>query len=320
MAKAASPFWIWEKTAGSSLTDIDLLARPSVARAYEALKVKLANENPDDRGREKYLAGKFDFIRRTLREALVWRYLGTTVTVTIDRPIGSVHPTHSQLVYPINYGYIAGEIAPDGEELDAYVLGVDVPVAAFTGRVIGIINRQDDVEDKLVVAPEGTVSHQNEIAEAVYFQERFFHSTISCLNRKSAGMIVCRRTQGALQVLLLFQRKSQTWSFPKGHMEAFETEEQTAVREVKEETGLALAPIPGFRAEISYPLNDWSSKTVVLFLAESDGAVTIRENEIAQYRWVGKAEACSLLQQEGYPQILDDAERWARQRAAISST
>ena len=155
-----------------------LNATPSVAKEYEALKVKLANENPDDKGREKYLAGKYDFIEQTLRDALVWRYLGTNVTVTVDRPLGSVHPKHADIVYPINYGFIAGEIASDGEELDAYVLGVDRPVAVFEGFVIAIVRRENDVEDKLVVASKGTAFTPEEIAEAVRFQEQYYKSHI----------------------------------------------------------------------------------------------------------------------------------------------
>ena len=50
--------------------------------------------------------------------------LGKTVTVTIDRPLGSRHPRHPDLLYPINYGYIAGIMGGDGEEQDAYLLGV----------------------------------------------------------------------------------------------------------------------------------------------------------------------------------------------------
>ncbi len=102
----------------------------------------------------------------------------TPVTVTIDRPLGSTHPTHKDICFPINYGYIAGIMAPDGEEQDAYILGVDVPVKEFTGRVIAIIRRLDDVEDKWVVAPEGMTFTKDEIMEAVRFQEQYFQSEV----------------------------------------------------------------------------------------------------------------------------------------------
>ncbi len=79
--------------------------------------------------------------------------LGQIVTVTVDRPMGSYHPKHKTLYYSINYGYVKGIMAPDGEEQDAYIIGVDEPVQEFTGKVIAIIHRKDDVEDKWVVCP-----------------------------------------------------------------------------------------------------------------------------------------------------------------------
>lgn len=104
--------------------------------------------------------------------------LGDIVTVTVDRPLGSYHPEHPDMYYPVNYGYIEGVIAPDGEEQDAYILGVDVPVEKFTGRVIAVIHRFDDVEDKWVVAPEGVSFTKDEIAEQVRFQEKYFQTEI----------------------------------------------------------------------------------------------------------------------------------------------
>lgn len=100
--------------------------------------------------------------------------IGDIVTVTIDRPMGSSHPKHRDIFYPINYGYIEGVIAPDGEEQDAYILGVNKPVEKFTGKVIAIIHRLDDVEDKWVVCPENMSFSKEEIAEQVKFQEQFF--------------------------------------------------------------------------------------------------------------------------------------------------
>lgn len=100
--------------------------------------------------------------------------IGKTVTVTVDRPLGSCHPKHPDISYPINYGYIEGIMAGDGEEQDAYILGVDVPVEKFTGTVIAIIHRRDDVEDKWVVAPEGMSFAKDEIEDQVHFQEQYF--------------------------------------------------------------------------------------------------------------------------------------------------
>ncbi len=97
-----------------------------------------------------------------------------TVKVIVDRPLGSCHPEHKDIVYPVNYGYIEDVIAPDGEEQDAYILGVDVPVNEFTGNVIAVIHRFDDIEQKWVVAPENITFTAEEIAEKVRFQEQYF--------------------------------------------------------------------------------------------------------------------------------------------------
>ena len=100
--------------------------------------------------------------------------IGKIVTVTVDRPIGSCHPDYPDMIYPINYGYIKGMMAADGEEQDAYIVGIDSPVTEFTGRVIALIRRLNDAEDKLVVAPEGVVLNEGEIIDKTHFQEKFF--------------------------------------------------------------------------------------------------------------------------------------------------
>ena len=99
---------------------------------------------------------------------------GPIVTVTADRPPGSYHPECPDLYNPINYGYIEGTMTADGEEEDAYVLGVAEPVSEFTGRIIAIFNRENDVENKWVVAPDGMTFTREEIAELTHFREQYF--------------------------------------------------------------------------------------------------------------------------------------------------
>lgn len=104
--------------------------------------------------------------------------IGEIVTVTVDRALGTYHPEYPEMYYPVNYGYIKGIIAPDGEEQDAYILGIDTPVKQFTGRVIAIIHRNDDVEEKWVVAPKDRSFSKEEIEKVVYFQEKYFDSYV----------------------------------------------------------------------------------------------------------------------------------------------
>ena len=231
-----------------------------------------------------------------LREQMIRELLGQMVHVEVDRPIGY---QHGDIVYPINYGYIPGVMAGDGEEQDAYILGVPQPVASFNGRVIAAIRRRDDCEDKLVVAPDGMTFHQAEIAEAVFFQEQFFDSTVEALLQKSCGVIPFRG-QGAGREYLILLQTNHCWSFPKGHMDAGETEVQTALRELFEETGLQAALVPNARAVCEYSLSSRKRKQVVLFPGEVQGDVTPQEGEIVTYRWVSADKLPSYLQPDTY--------------------
>ena len=153
----------------------------AVAKEYEDLKVLLAKQAPVDNGREKYSRGKHDFILYTLRKALVYSYCEKMVDVVIDRPIGSVHPKYEDMIYPLNYGFTPNVFGGDGEELDVYLMGLNVPVKEYKAKVIAIVHRHNDVEDKLVAAPEGMSFTKMEIEDAVRFQEQYFESEIEIL-------------------------------------------------------------------------------------------------------------------------------------------
>lgn len=105
------------------------------------------------------------------------KYLNKTVTVKIDRPLGSKHPDWD-LIYEVNYGYVPNTISGDGEELDCYVLGVDKPLDSFTGKCIAIIHRTNDNDDKLIIVPDGMNFTDEEIRNLTNFQEKYFKSII----------------------------------------------------------------------------------------------------------------------------------------------
>lgn len=226
------------------------------------------------------------------RQWILHSLLGQRVHVEVDRPIGYCH--HGT-VYPVNYGYIPGILAGDGEAQDAYILGITEPLTAFDGRVVGAIRRRNDCEDKLVVAPEGMEFHQGEIAEAVHFQEQYFDYTVDSLFRKSCGVLPCRKVNGYEEYLIVFESFSQCWSLPKGHMERGETEVQTALRELYEETGLTAVVDTEKIATIEYPLSPVSRKQVVFFRGEVTGEVITREGEIERFKWVRAEELKDYL-------------------------
>lgn len=104
-------------------------------------------------------------------------YLMKDVHIKIDRPYGTRHPKHGFL-YPVNYGYVPNTVSGDGEELDAYLLGVFEPVDEFDGKCIAIIHRTNDDDDKLVVVPEGKEYSDDAIDALTEFQEQYFEHII----------------------------------------------------------------------------------------------------------------------------------------------
>ena len=104
-------------------------------------------------------------------------YLGKKVNVIIDRPFGSKHSKHG-FIYPLNYGYVPNTMSGDGEELDAYLLGVFEPKEEYTGTCIAIIHRTNDNDDKLVVVPKDKNYSDDAINALVEFQEQYFEHII----------------------------------------------------------------------------------------------------------------------------------------------
>ena len=104
-------------------------------------------------------------------------YLNKTLKIKVDRPLGSKHPKHG-FIYPINYGYVPNTISGDGEELDAYILGIYEPLDTFIGKCIAIIHRINDNDDKLVIVPENKTFTDSEIKVLTDFQEQYFESNI----------------------------------------------------------------------------------------------------------------------------------------------
>lgn len=116
------------------------------------------------------------------RKAQAISYLGKTVDIEIDRPIGFIHKKDNySLTYPINYGYIPGVIGGDGEELDVYLLGVSEPVKKYSAKIIGIVHRHNDTEDKLVAAPEGVDFTAEQISDQIRFQEQYYETHIEVM-------------------------------------------------------------------------------------------------------------------------------------------
>jgi len=109
--------------------------------------------------------------------SLAKNFLNQTIEVIVDKPLGCIYSKY-KTYFEVNYGYISNTLAPDGKELDAYVLKIDKPLDKFTGKVVAIIHRLNDDDDKLIVIPENETITDEEIEKLTFFQEQFFKHEI----------------------------------------------------------------------------------------------------------------------------------------------
>ncbi len=163
-------FYVAKSWSGTPTFGGEELERQSPANVYQLKWVPIEKLNNVDLKREAR-----EMLLRYISPAS--RFIGSAVTITIDRPLGSKHPKWG-FEYPVNYGYVSGTKSGDGEEIDAYILGANEPLKEFTGKCIAVIHRLYDDDDKLIVVREGTVFTDTEIHTATEFQERFFKSVI----------------------------------------------------------------------------------------------------------------------------------------------
>ena len=106
------------------------------------------------------------------------RIIGKRVSGIIDRPMGSHHPNYPDMIYPINYGYVDDVMGGDGEKQDVYILGTDEPIDSFEGKVIAVYHRLNDVEDKWIVSLDELEYSNEEILDAIHFQEQYFEGKL----------------------------------------------------------------------------------------------------------------------------------------------
>lgn len=165
--------------------------------------------------------------------------------------------------------------------LKDFMFGVVIAVAAFK-----------DGSEKLIVAPEGEIYYEPMIRERLSALRNAQVEKLSCLYEKSCGAIVIYRNGSRYKILLVRNHNGRNYSFPKGHVEKGETEQQTAIREVKEETGLDIEIIDSFREVADYCPFGKIRKRVVFFMAQTmSDRVTVQREEIDSYIWVDLEEA-----------------------------
>lgn len=233
--------------------------------------------------------------------------LGKFVKVRVTAPMHSYNSRFG-FQYELNYGVIEGFKSKKNIPQCAYIMGIDHPVRNFDGRVIAVVKRQAGKGIVWVVAPKSTRFIVNDIRSAIDFAEGKNNYKIDCLYESSCGAVVYRMEQGRRKFLLIRNRRSAHWGFPKGHVEPGETSEQTAIREVLEETGLHIKILPDFVKKSDYTIQGKIEKSVQIFLARTEEInYTLQEEEIEECGWFSYEKALNVLNYDNDKTILNDA-------------
>lgn len=231
--------------------------------------------------------------------------LGKLIRVAVTEAVGTPLPDGG--VYKLNHGTPIGKFRPTTTISGVLILGIDNPVKHFDGRVIGILKFKDNGEQKLVAAPKSKRLIEWEIKKLISFYTANRPFVLECYYERSCGAVVYRNIGGTIRYLLIKNRRSSNWSFPKGHVEDGETLEETAIREVHEEAGIRIKIFPGFVSKSQYTIQNRIQKTVQIFAATTNDEQTrIQPEEIEDYIWLPFESAYNCLKFENDKAILKD--------------
>lgn len=184
------------------------------------------------------------------------------------------------------------------------------------GTVIAIVDKGD--HETYIVAPEGSIYYAPQLSAALTREDGKKSHRLVCLYEKSCGAVVYRQEGRDLRFLLVKNKNGRHWGFPKGHVEQGETEEETAIREVREETGLQIEICDGFRETSLYRPFGRIKKQVVFFIARSkESRITLQRTEIDHFQWATFYEAMKLFRYENDIRVLKAAEKWVLERERV---
>ncbi len=233
--------------------------------------------------------------------------LGKYVRVRVTHPINSYN-AEENITYNLNFGQVEGGKRFNSSVKGAYIMGISHPVRSFDGRVIAVIRYCENNSVYIVVAPKSTRFINIDIINAMSFVLENKDYTMECLYERSCGAVVFREIGGMIRFLLIKNKRSAHWGFPKGHVEMGETDRQTAYREVLEETGIRINILPDFVTKSQYSIQGKVEKSVNIYLATTeDTSTVIQKEEIEDYVWLGYEKAKNRLKFENDHAILDKA-------------
>ncbi len=226
--------------------------------------------------------------------------LGKTADITIDRKAGSRNIRHKNMMYSVNIGYLAAEKDKGSRRHLVYIIGAENTSDTFEGMILATIKRRDTNSILLVAAPLGKYFYEPQIRECLHFFERQHDPEYDFYMEKSCGIILYEMIDNVKHYLLIENKYSNHIGFPKGHIEFGESDEETAVREVLEETGISVEITEKFKTEYVYNSQTGRKKRAVYFVSEFKGQIPkISESEIIGYWSLTYEKAIKKL---NYPQ------------------
>ena len=187
---------------------------------------------------------------------------------------------------------------PQFNDLD--ITGIDLINLKFSNREIGEVKNKlyelvlgDEIENEKEALLKYIVKHYN-------LNDKFEYEN-------SCGAIVFNENT---EKILLVKMHNGNWGFPKGHIENNETKEETAIREVREETNVNIKIIPNFEREIKYIPNEKTIKKVTIFAGiTQEEDVKIDTFEIEAFQWCTYEEALKLVTYKLQKDVLEKARK-----------
>lgn len=204
----------------------------------------------------------------------------------------------------LHSGYVSNDKLRDKK---VYVVSNNPVEECFKGIVVAVATFEND-DERLIVAPENEIIYEPDLREILSKLRNTHLVSLKCLYEKSCGAIIFYTGKNNTRILLVKNNNGRYWSFPKGHIEIGETEKETAIREIKEETGLDVEIKEGFREVSDYCPFGKIKKHVVFFLAQAyTDNVVMQEEEIAEYVWVDLQQAHKVCTYDNDLRIIEKA-------------
>lgn len=237
--------------------------------------------------------------------------LGKCVRAKVVTAIGSAGA--DGYVCPLNYAVLY-----NNEERYAFIMGIDHPVHNFDGRIIAALVPKGKGKKIWILAPKSTRFINIDILKYINVEKDFPNYRLECLYESSSGAVIYRNIMGNIRYLLIKNKRSAHWGFPKGHVEIGETKKDAAIREVLEETGIHLKIFDGFECESKYKIRDKIEKNVSIFVGTTEDTDTkIQESEIEDYIWLTYEKAVPYLNYENDKKILIEAHEFLLNKGLI---